>query len=177
MQNPPGPYSSLYYLNRVARGSDYSEQVGLIMAGSISPPSRTVEISTDGGVSFQNLTDIPWGEPTEPETAGPCVVILDEDTAFIAGGADGVSTNRTSHCDTYLLDLNTKQWTQGPNMTHCRFWHSCSLITNATSGEREVVIVGGTDQQRENRCQYIKEVEIVNLDTMQVRNGETNMNC
>ena len=85
--------------------------------------------------------------------------------------------NRTSHCDTYLLDLNTKQWTQGPSMNHCRFWHSCSLITNATTGEREVVIVGGTDQQRENRCKYIQQVEIVNLDTMQVRNGETIFYC
>ena len=86
----------MYFFYRFARGWDYSEQVGLIMAGSISPPTRTVEMSTDGGVSFQSLADIPWGAPTEPETAGPCVVILDENTAFIAGGADGVSNNHRS---------------------------------------------------------------------------------
>ena len=49
------------------------------MAGSVSPASKTVELSSDGGVSFQYLADIPWGShPDEKETKGPCVVILDK---------------------------------------------------------------------------------------------------
>ena len=50
---------------------------------------------------FANLQ----GDPNERENAGPCVVILDKDTAFLVGGADGKSENRTSHCDSYFLDL------------------------------------------------------------------------
>ena len=99
---------------------------------------------------------------------------LDNNTAFFVGGADGDSGNRDSYCATYFLDLTTKAWTPGPNMTHCRFYHTCSLINNATSGDREIVVVGGFDQQRQGDCIFIQEVEIFNVDTMQWRNGE---NC
>ena len=99
-------------------------------------------------------------------------VPLDNNTAFFVGGADGDTGNRTSYCDTYFLDLNTKAWTPGPNMIHCRFQHTCNMITNATSGQREIVVVGGFDQQRQHHCKFIQEVEIFNLDTMQWRNGE-----
>ena len=59
------------------RGWDYVEDVGLVMAGSVRPDSRTVELTTDGGKTFQHLGDIPWGQnTTEPELRGPCVVIL-----------------------------------------------------------------------------------------------------
>ena len=63
-------------LDSFLRGWDYDEDVGLIMAGSVAPDSRTVEQSTDGGQTFEHLGDIPWGRPTEPEMTGPCVVIL-----------------------------------------------------------------------------------------------------
>ena len=47
------------------------------MAGSVAPDSRTVELTTDGGKTFQHLGEIPWGRPTtEAELLGPCVVIL-----------------------------------------------------------------------------------------------------
>ena len=51
----------LPFLCRQRRGWDYMPEVGLIMAGSINPDSRTVELSTDGGQTFQDLGDIPWG--------------------------------------------------------------------------------------------------------------------
>ena len=46
--------------NRLRRGSDYIEEVGLIMAGSIRPDSRTVELTRDGGKTFEHLGTIPW---------------------------------------------------------------------------------------------------------------------
>ena len=101
--------------------------------------------------------------------------MLDNNTVFFAGGADGVRGNRTSYCATYFLDLTTKTWTQGPDMTHCRYYHTCSMITNATSGDREIVVVGGWDEQRQDHCKYIQEVEIFDLDTQQWRNGEEKM--
>ena len=36
------------------------EEVGLIMAGSIRPDSRTVELTIDGGKTFKHLGTIPW---------------------------------------------------------------------------------------------------------------------
>ena len=98
---------------------------------------------------------------------------LDNNTVFFAGGADGNSgLDRFSYCATYFLDLTTKVWTPGPNMTHCRYYHTCNMIINETSNQREIVVVGGLDQQREDHCKYIQEVEIFNLDTLQWRNGE-----
>ena len=144
------------------------EEVGLILSGSIRPESRIVELSTDGGQSFQHLAGIHWGRPNETESSGPCTVILDSNTAFLVGGADGETNQRISYCDSYFLDLTTKQWTPGPNITRCRHRHTCSLITNDTSGHREVVVVGGWDREE----YAIEEVEIIDLDTLQVRNGE-----
>ena len=89
------------------------------------------------------------------------------------GGADGNTNDRTGHCDSYFLDLNTKNWTAGPNITHCRHDHTCSLINNDTSGHREVVVVGGWEGQGQGNG-AIQEVEIIDLDTLQVRNGEEN---
>ena len=63
-------------LHSFIRGWDYDEEVGLIMAGSVVPDSQTVELTTDGGQTFQHLAEIPWGQPTEPELFGPCTVIL-----------------------------------------------------------------------------------------------------
>ena len=64
------------FLDSFNRGWDYNEDVGLIMAGSVAPDSRIVELTTDGGKTFEHLADIPWGRPSEEEIAGPCAVIL-----------------------------------------------------------------------------------------------------
>ena len=97
---------------------------------------------------------------------------LDNNTVFIAGGADGDEGSRTSYCATYFLDLNTKAWTPGPNMSHCRYYHTCNLVRNSSSGNNEIVVVGGFDQQRQDDCEFLQYVEIFNLDSMQWRNGE-----
>ena len=63
-------------IHRFARGWDYHEEAGLIIAGGLRPDSQTVEMTTDGGQTFEHLADIPWGRPTYDERIGPCVVIL-----------------------------------------------------------------------------------------------------
>ena len=45
---------------RYRRGWDFNEDVGLIMAGSIAPDARTVELTRDGGKTFEHLAVIPW---------------------------------------------------------------------------------------------------------------------
>ena len=98
---------------------------------------------------------------------------IDNNTVFFVGGADGDTQNRTSYCTAYFLDLSTKAWTPGPNMTHCRYYHTCNLIKNPSTGNSEIVVVGGLDKQRPDHCEFIQEVEIFNLDTLQWRTGET----
>ena len=84
------------------------------------------------------------------------------------------------YCNTAFLDLNTNQWTSGPNLTTCRAYHSCNLITNPL-GQKEVVVVGGENRQLPN-CTTIGVAggsgvgaEIINLHTNSVRNGELHM--
>ena len=61
---------------------DYNPKAGLVMAGGSEPPkSKTVEISVDGK-NFTQLPDIPFGWNQQ----GGCLVIIDEETVFFAGG-------------------------------------------------------------------------------------------
>ena len=56
-------------------------------------------------------------------------------------------------------------------MSYARHVHTCNLITRQ-SGEREIVIVGGIDPNRDNNCNVQKEVEIIDVDTKVIRNGK-----
>ena len=76
------------------------------------------------------------------------------------------------YTDTYFIDLTTNQWTPGPNMSFARHMHTCNLITKQ-SGEREIVIVGGLDWQLQGRCAWLNTVEIIDVDTKIVRNGNS----
>ena len=76
------------------------------------------------------------------------------------------------YTNTYFIDLTTNQWTPGPNMSFPRHMHTCNLITRQ-SGEREIVIVGGIDWQLQGRCVWLDTVEIIDVDTKTVRNGNS----
>ena len=67
---------------RRRRAWDFNPQVGLVLAGSNGPNSDTVEISENGGITFRQLDDIPYTNKFH----GACVVIIDEETIFVAGG-------------------------------------------------------------------------------------------
>ena len=75
------------------------------------------------------------------------------------------------YADTSFLDIAANTWTPGPTLSYKRHGHSCNLVTQQ-SGDKEIVIVGGIDPARDQDCQVQREVEILNLDTMTVRNGE-----
>ena len=57
-------------------------------------------------------------------------------------------------------------------MSFARHMHTCNLITRQ-SGEREVVIVGGIDWQLGADCHWLNAVEIIDVDTKIVRNGNS----
>ena len=62
--------------------------------------SKIVERSTDYGQTFQNLSDVPYGG--QYGMNGACVVIVDEETVFMAGGRGVV-------CMTSALDTSVSQ--------------------------------------------------------------------
>ena len=79
------------------RAWDFTPEVGLIMGSAwdcqvpcsqgLTKYSTIVERSTDYGQTFQNLSDVPYGNARGMN--GACMVIIDEETAFMAGGRFG----------------------------------------------------------------------------------------
>ena len=76
---------------------------------------------------------------------------------------------RTGFCDTWFLDLTDNTWTQGPDMSTCRFHHTCSLL----KGSNEIVIVGGSTKPANSSCSRmsLSSVEILDLGTNTFRDG------
>ena len=52
------------------------------MAGSQAPKSRIVEMSNDGGKIFTSFPIVPYGR----NQYGACLVIVDDEMVFYAGG-------------------------------------------------------------------------------------------
>ena len=159
-------------MNRYNRAWDYTPGAGLILAGSRKPWSKHVGWSTDNGLNFRALPELPYGNPsnTPGVIAGidhPCVAIINDTTVFFAGGRGPYPDN---YCETYFLDLATEVYTPGPNMTLCRFGHSCDYI----SATNEIIIAGGSQtrvQSGNSTCSSnkMKDVEIFNLDSGIIR--------
>ena len=78
----------------------------------------------------------------------------------------------SSYNNTYFLNLTSDTWTPGPDMSFKRHFPACHLVRQPQSGEREIVIVGGRDRDLTDHCQFQKTVEILNLNTNTLRNGE-----
>ena len=164
----------MLFLHRYNRAWDYTTGAGLILAGSRKPWSKHVGRSTDNGLNFVALPELPYGNPsnTPGVIAGidhPCVAIINDTTVFFAGGRGPYLAN---YCDTYFLDLVTEVYTPGPNMTECRFGHSCDYI----AATNEIIIAGGAQSRvlrPNNTCNNnrMKNVEIYSLDSGIIRNS------
>ena len=86
-------------------------------------------------------------------------------TYHIAGGS--------GFCDTWFLDLTENTWTKGPDMSTCRFKHTCSLLKDTN----EIVIVGGSAKPTDSSCTRkdrvrLSSVEILDLKTNKFRDGK-----
>ena len=75
------------------------------------------------------------------------------------------------YCDTAYQNITSKTWTTGPQLSVCRRSATCNLVTNSSTGHREVVVVGGTNKLRTD-CTDLNEVEIIDVVTNEVRNGK-----
>ena len=70
----------------------------------------------------------------------------------------------TLYSETYYLNLDDKQWTQGPDMSTKRYAHTCSLIN---SPSQQIVIVGG----KTVGDKVLNSVDIYDLETNTKRIG------
>lgn len=135
---------------------DFHPDVGLIVAGGRHPPSKKVEMSTDYGQTKTSLGDLPEGCNF---VSHACMIIVNKTTVWVGGGntASGCYPNGGFIQKTHFLNLVTKQWTPGPDLTVPRQQFSCSLVTKPSP---QIVIVGG----RFHTNTWTNSVEIIDLD-------------
>ena len=100
---------------------------------------------------------------------GSCLNVCFAMLIIISGILPSSVGSNEVYCNVDFLDIASKQWTSGPNLTTCRYQHSCNLITNP-SGQREIVVVGGHNHLLTD-CPELNSTEIINVDTYTVRNG------
>ena len=73
---------TIFCVFRRNRAWDYSPEVGLVIAGSLSPKTDTVEISENGGLTFRELPGVDYAS----KVYGACTAIVDRERVFVAGG-------------------------------------------------------------------------------------------
>jgi len=153
---------------------DFHPEVGIIMGGELEnahPPqvfSYNVTLITDYGKTITKLPDYPIesimqanGKQVDRYSrwANGCAVIINKTTVFFAGGrTSGLDNNYLK--ETFYLNLETKEWTRGPDMSLGRHTLTCSLISKPFP---QIVIVDGWPTT--------KLVEILNLATNELTRG------
>lgn len=145
---------------------DYHPDVGLIVASGYYPRTKKVELSTDLQTKT-SLPDIPYGCNF---LADACFVIVNKTTVFLGGGKgdQGCSPYYGIHNETYFLNLETKQWTRGPDLDVRRYQLSCSLVTKPFP---QIVMVGGI---LDGSSTFSKHTSILNLESNTITKGINN---
>ena len=127
----------------------------MIMSGGEAgyPGSASVTYTSDGEI-FGYL-------PSMPESrVGHCMVALDGDDLFVAGG---YIDNQT-----FFYHHDSEEWEKVEDMPTPRSSHACAMVHNE-EGEQEVIVVGGYDED-----DLINTVEIYNIPSGKWRGGQLN---
>merc|ERR1712117_543668 len=139
---------------------DFHPEVGFIIANA-GGFSFKVEFTDDHGQTMTNLPDYPIKSiyPGAAHWQQGCVVIVNKTTAFFAGGISHFSDFRLWDLkETFYLNMDTKKYTRGPDLTLGVHAFTCSLISKPFP---QIVIVGG----RRSDASSHKTVQILNLAT------------
>ena len=110
--------------------SDYTDSFGLAMAHEGDP----LEVTRDG-VTFEILPNSDYPNEAVSNFDSGCMVILDDESLFLAGGGRYGSTFA------YVYNKTTNAWREVSNMAEPRKDHSCGLVQSYFGPE--VVVVGG----------------------------------
>ena len=100
----------VHFLLRTYRAWDHDPDVGLILAGSVYPLSKAVEMSRDYGRTFTALPEMPYGPSGIGQDAGvfgACLAIVDSNTIFVAGGRNNIPGKLHQKLANRLLHLQS----------------------------------------------------------------------
>ena len=88
----------------------------------------------------------------------------------MAGGAWDDGDNQ-GYANTVFLNIDTKTWTSGPDMSVARSKLTCNLVNKPFLG---IVLIGGGNCQFQGRCGGVGSnlVEILNLETNEMTEGK-----
>ena len=142
---------------------DFTNSSGLVTAHFGQP----IEF-TKNGIDFQQGAGYPDPDVTWQDSG--CLVVLDEENIFLAGGwtctcSEYYDPNRTTPCESeraFMYNRGNDSWRQLPDMQTRRNRHSCGLVQSPT-GTREIVVAGG---------QHEHPMEIFSVDSETWRWGK-----
>ena len=122
----------LYNFRGAKPANDYHPDVGLMVVGGLlcgtgeswcGLGTNKTLLSSDGGVTFSELAELPG--PTRKSTCG---VFLDENTFMVIGGK-GTAVAGKAMNSTWLYDVGSDTWSEGPAMSQARK-QGCNSICN-----------------------------------------------
>ena len=145
--------------------------------------SLRIHRSQDYGKTADYIgTEFPYGSSTQLRKG--CLVIIDDETVFVAGGySTGIVIKilfkmtlkrdliyylncftyilaRRIHSETYFLNLANNLWSRGPDLSTAKNSHTCNLVM---TDQRQIVVVGGYP--------YDNNLDIIDVDTKTKRQG------
>ncbi len=139
-------------------GFDYHPQGwGLVIAGGLDDRTFRTSVSAfhtvDDGASFASLAPMP-----EPGRRYNCLVVVDDNTLFVAGGFPTYSSALV-----YYKSIDS--WFEQAEMPTPRMRHGCGLV-----GGQDVVVAGGAFDRVHDTA------DIFNMETRKWRRaGETDV--
>ena len=122
--------------NRYDAGFDSDDHWGLVISGGYSPVNGRIALVTKtlDGNYFEALESLPYA------TYYHCLVILDDDQLFMAGGYGSTSYDT----DTYVYDATTNTWSEDFGDLYVgRQNLACGVVRDESGKPLEIVVAGG----------------------------------
>ena len=132
---------------------DFDPNWGLILSGGYDADDtiQTTVVSTKDGANFGSISPMPVG------VVRHCLVIVDDETFFVAGGETGTGIS----ADVYQYSTYQGGWYEMNGLSTPRRYPNCGKVRN--SNDIEIVVAGGWNVENLNT------VEIYNVETQQWR--------
>ena len=82
---------------------------------------------------------------------------LESSLVFVCLILGGYHSNGQELRSSYIYDWQRSEWTQMADMQEPRRYHTCGLVTNNDTGEREVVVLSSNDNRRSTEIYSVEQ--------------------